>query len=248
MRGRSGGRSGRESAPSDARGWLARTRPRAPLRNREPVHRAGWDHSLGPRVHRTCRWAIGALFAAALGLLGAGSVLANPQDGELRLQGTTLGEGRVEIYQNGEWGAICDDFWGRDDAKVVCRELGFPGVESALRMLEGPDIPMWLDNVNCAGSEARLIDCESNRPGPYTPIACSTADEHAGVQCKVASNNPRVLISPRSLDVVEQTTATYSVWLGTEPSASVTVSIGGTSGTDVTVSPASLTFTTSELG
>ena len=45
--------------------------------------------------------------------------------GALRLIGGSVStEGRVEFCNNNEWGTVCDDFWGNDDAVVVCRQLG----------------------------------------------------------------------------------------------------------------------------
>ena len=54
-----------------------------------------------------------------------------------------------------------------------------------------------------------------------------------------------VVLSPTSLDVPEAGSASYTVKLATLPTAEVTVSIGGASGTDLSLSRMSLTFTTS---
>ena len=92
--------------------------------------------------------------------------------------------GRVELCNNNEWGTVCDDFWGAADAQVVCRQLGF-AQDSALPLTTGftdgaADVQIWLDNVRCAGTESRLIDCPANALGTHN---CAHSED-AGVSCE----------------------------------------------------------------
>ena len=61
--------------------------------------------------------------------LYCGNVASNSDDcfhGQLRLVGgSSEKEGRVEICYDNQWGTICDNGWSNEEAKVVCRQLGF---------------------------------------------------------------------------------------------------------------------------
>ncbi|XP_076079323.1 scavenger receptor cysteine-rich domain superfamily protein-like [Mytilus galloprovincialis] len=45
---------------------------------------------------------------------------------QIRLVGGSVPtEGRVEVFHKGKWGTICDDLFDVNDAKVLCRTMGF---------------------------------------------------------------------------------------------------------------------------
>ena len=69
--------------------------------------------------------------------------------------------GRVEVLYKGKWGKICRDEWDMNDAKVVCKQLGF---ESALAEFIGIDIKdenvsVVMSNVDCRGKESAWESC-----------------------------------------------------------------------------------------
>ncbi|XP_072049862.1 neurotrypsin-like isoform X2 [Amphiura filiformis] len=76
--------------------------------------------------------------------------------------GTKSDRGRVEVLHNGIWGTVCDDYWDHQDAKVVCRQLGLPHEDAyaidRAHFGRGSG-PIWLDNVDCSGSEDSLDEC-----------------------------------------------------------------------------------------
>ena len=67
--------------------------------------------------------------------------------------------GRVEVYYSGEWGTVCDDAFDNADARVVCRMLGYhDGLDFSNRYGAGSG-RIWLDEVQCTGTEASIADC-----------------------------------------------------------------------------------------
>ena len=68
----------------------------------------------------------------------------------------------MEIFYNGTWGTVCDDSWDIDDARVVCRELGFSAaLRAPTNAFFGPGSGrIWLDDVECQGYERSLANCQ----------------------------------------------------------------------------------------
>ncbi len=99
----------------------------------------------------------------------------------VRLEGGSHREGRVEVYHNGRWGTVCDDGWDINDARVVCRQLGFPDAEAALKnsYFGRGTGAILLDDLRCEGNESSLFSCRHNGVG----IHYGRHREDAGARC-----------------------------------------------------------------
>ncbi|XP_038048478.1 deleted in malignant brain tumors 1 protein-like isoform X2 [Patiria miniata] len=108
-------------------------------------------------------------------------VICQAQDSIRLSGGDNNREGRVEVFYNGVWGTVCDDSWDLNDATVACRQLGFTSAQSAptgAHFGQGVD-PVYLDDVQCTGSEATLMSCEHSGIGQHN---CGHGED-AGVVC-----------------------------------------------------------------
>ena len=231
----------------DGRGGVARrSRKKTTLRVR----------TCSPRhaMSRLCLCLAGVLLAAGLAVLSAVPAQADPPDGDLRLRGgASHNEGRLEVYHNDEWGTVCDDFFGRRDAKVACEQMDYTGAEAVLTdVAVAPGRRFWLDDVNCVGDEDELTECfynstvrnSSSRTDPQWGFANCIPAEQVGVRCTASTSANSVELNESHLTVQEQGGgSSYTVRLGKAPTGNVTVAISGQSST-VTVDSTPLTFTT----
>ena len=105
-------------------------------------------------------------------------------DFRIRLTGgSRRSEGRLEVFWDGSWGTVCDDSFHHRDASVVCHSLGYTGSSQFYPMArfgEGND-QIWMDEVQCTGSEATLDQCAHTGFGNHD---CEHSED-VGIKCQL---------------------------------------------------------------
>ena len=88
--------------------------------------------------------------------------------------GSTIYEGRVEVFVNGQWGTICADGIGTNEAKTLCQSLGFGPYQSftnGTTFGDGTNIPLVISDLICSDYYDHFMKCTFNKLSPVcSPI------------------------------------------------------------------------------
>ena len=102
--------------------------------------------------------------------------------------------GVVEVLYKGYWGTICSTGWDDKDAQVVCRQLGFnSGYATVNNSLSLGARPVWLEAVQCDGTEMSLKECRHSGWALKSMFAICSHKNDAGVFCVERKKGKRLL-------------------------------------------------------
>jgi deleted-in-malignant-brain-tumors protein 1 len=109
------------------------------------------------------------------------------EQGVRLMDGVLPVQGRAEYCSSGEWVTICDDRWDTNDARAVCRQLGYDAEGSSSTCCatfgQGLQQSIFEGDFQCNGQERNLSQCLVTRRS-------RTCDhrEDAGVICRCNQN------------------------------------------------------------
>ena len=111
------------------------------------------------------------------------------------LDGRSHIQGHVEVLYNGTWGTICDDYFesNSNGATVLCRMMGYHGGDESNDYRQSsvtPSKKIWLDGVQCTGTESNIDDCPHNEP--WGNNNCNHGEDVA-IRCNSTYHFDRVL-------------------------------------------------------
>merc|ERR1712168_849494 len=86
-----------------------------------------------------------------------------------------------EVFHNGEWGTVCDDEFGFEDANFVCIALGYHGAVQyydEAEFGEGTG-PIWADDLACTWDSPDMDSCMTRDWGTHN---CDHSED-VSVEC-----------------------------------------------------------------
>ena len=107
----------------------------------------------------------------------ASNVTTNCTNGDIRLvNGQSAHEGVVELCFDGHWQNICPTNWDNNEARVVCRQLGYTTVGAYALNSKLGDRPVTLGRFGCTSTESMLLNCshviEKCHISTYVTVHC----------------------------------------------------------------------------
>ncbi|XP_038078847.1 deleted in malignant brain tumors 1 protein-like [Patiria miniata] len=127
-----------------------------------------------------------------------GQETAAAEELQVRLSGGfTPSEGRVMIFAEGLWRAVCDTDWGLPDAEVVCRQLGNGYATMAWRgahfgELTGPGDELRII-LSCKGTEKEVSACPRHQISSQSCGKFKTAGVRCGNVSELKENQVRLV-------------------------------------------------------
>ena len=94
------------------------------------------------------------------------------------------------MFWQRQWGTVCDDLFDNIDGAVICKYLGFPGVQTTYHRAhfgQGSGLILF-DNMQCAGNEYGPFSCPMNAIGQHNcghhedaSVTCQS--KHIAIMC-----------------------------------------------------------------
>ena len=95
--------------------------------------------------------------------------------------GSSIYEGRVEVFVNGQWGTVCGDGIDTNEAETLCQSLGFGPYQSftsGTTFGDSTDIPLVISDLMCSDYYDHFMKCTFNQSSPM----CSP-QSNLGLKC-----------------------------------------------------------------
>lgn len=116
-------------------------------------------------------------------------LLASFPDSVRLNNGTERCSGRVEIFQGGQWGKICNSNWGHREALLVCKELECGMPKKFQDGFNFGDSRLTGYISSCSGNVSSISECALEKSGICEGVSLSCEGKKVDI---CSSNSPLV--------------------------------------------------------